>query len=222
MFNLVIKEFLVQKKTMLYGLIYIIFSAFAFQNVMPNGGAIYTISPYVIVYLFVVYSCGYDDKNKTDIIFNSLPVKRDDIVISKYLAVFFFAAFGIICSAVLGLFATYTGIAGINRLITANDIVIVLSGGLIFTSIFYPLYFKLGMIKMKFVNIFLFMILMFFPSFLAEYAASHPQSAAVIYITSLLSNTPAWVLQWLLLIAAFIMLLISVLISIHIYKNKDF
>ncbi len=222
MYNLILKEFLVQKKTLLYGFIYTIFTAYAFSNIMPNGGAIYSLAPYAIVYLFVTYSCGYDEKNKADIVINSLPVNRVDIVISKYFAVFFFAAFGIICSAVLGMVGMHAGIPKVSRLISINDIVIVLSGGIIFTSIFYPLYFKFGMVKMKLVNIVLFMLFMFAPSFFSGYAAEHPQSSFVRFVISLLTDTPAEILQLFFLIAACIVLLISILISIQIYKNKDF
>jgi hypothetical protein len=222
MYNLILKEFLVQKKTLLYGFIYTIFTAYAFGNIMPGGAAIYSLAPYALVYLFVTYSCGYDEKNKTDIIFNSLPVNRVDIVMSKYFAVFFFAAYGIACSAVLGFIGMNAGILKVSRTISINDALIAFSGGMIFASIFYPLYFKFGMVKMKLVNIFLFMLFMFAPSFLTEYAAKHPESSVVRNIISLFTNTSAETLKLLLLAIACIVLLISILISIQIYKNKDF
>jgi ABC-type transport system involved in multi-copper enzyme maturation permease subunit len=222
MYNLILKEFLVQKKTLLYGFIYTIFTAYAFGNIMPGGGAIYSLAPYALVYLFVTYSCGYDEKNKTDIIFNSLPVNRVDIVMSKYFAVFLFAAYGIICSAVLGFIGMNAGILRVSRTISINDILIAFSGGIIFASIFYPLYFKFGMVKMKLVNIFLFMLFMFAPSFLTDYAAKHPESSVVRNVISLFTNTSAETLRLLLLAAACIVLLTSILISIQIYKNKDF
>jgi ABC-2 type transport system permease protein len=222
MYNLILKEFLVQKKTLLYGFIYTIFTAYAFGNIIPGGVAIYSLAPYAIVYIFVTYSCGYDEKNKTDIIFNSLPVNRMDIIMSKYFAVFFFAAYGIICSAVLGFIGMNVGILRVSRTISINDILIAFSGGIIFASIFYPLYFKFGMDKLKLVNIFLFMLFMFAPSFLIEYAAKHYQSGVVRYFISLFMNTSVEILRLFLLIAVCIILLISILISIQIYKNKDF
>lgn len=222
MYNLIIKEFLIQKKTLLYGFIYTIFTAYVFNNLVPNGGAMYTIAPFVVTYLFVNYSCGFDDKSKADIIFNSLPIKRDDIIISKYISVFFFAVLGIICSAVLGLIGFYTGFPRVSRLISIDDIVVVITGGAIFASIFYPLYFKFGIVKMKFANIFLFMLFMFLPTFVADYALKNPNSTIVKYISSLLINTPAVTSKIFSVVIACIILLGSLLISMSIYKNKDF
>lgn len=222
MYNLILKEFLIQKKTLLYGLLYTLFATFAFKDLFPKGGTIYTIAPIAVIYLFVNYSCGFDDKSKADVIFNSLPIKREDIVISKYLSIFFFAAYGIICSSLLGLIGLYTGFPSVTRLISFDDIVIVLASGIIFGSTFYPLYFKFGMVKMKFVNIFLFMIIMFLPSLIVEYAASLSQNTAVKHVELILLNTPVWIFKMLLAIVAFIIFLVSILVSMNIYKGKEF
>lgn len=222
MYNLILKEFLVQKKVLLFGFIYIIFSAYAFQSIVPNGGAIYTLAPFAVVYILINYSCGYDDKNKTYIIFNSLPLKREDIVISKYLAVFAFAAYSIICSILLGSLGFYIGLPNFERLISLEDIVVVITGGALFASIFYPLYLKFGILKMKFANIVLFMAFMFIPSFLADYVSSHTNSAMVKNIQGLILNTPSLVSKTFLILIVLIIFLISLLISMKIYKGKDF
>jgi hypothetical protein len=222
MIYLILKEFLVQKKTMLYSFIYVIVAAFAFNTLSPNGGAVYTIAPYAAIYLFVLGSCQIDDKSNSDMIFNSLPLKREDIVFSKYISVFFFAAFGILCSIVVGTLGHLIGFASINRFITFKDTIIVLGVGMLFSSVFYPTYFKLGIAKMKFVNVFLFMIIMFVPSFVLGYVESNPDNLLVIKLVSLFTSTSPSLLQALYFIISCILFLISLLISIKIYKNKDF
>jgi hypothetical protein len=222
MFHLILKEFLIQKKTMLISFIYIIFSAFIFNNISPNGGAVYNLAPYAVIYLFVLYSCGFDDKSNSDIIFNSLPLKREDIVFSKYISIFFFAAFGILCSVVVGTLGKIIGFANINRFITLKDITIVLSIGMIFSSFFYPFYFKLGLNKMRFINVFLFMLIMFVPSFMMGFVESHLENSFVIKLISFFTNIPSSTLQALYFITSCIIFLVSLLISMGIYKNKDF
>lgn len=222
MYNLILKEFLVQKKMLFFGFIYVIFAAYAFQGIVPNGGAVYTLAPFAVVYILIYYSCGYDDKNKTYIIFNSLPIKREDIVISKYLAIFAFAIYGIACSVLLGSIGFYIGLPNFERLISLEDIAFVMTGGALFASIFYPLYFKFGIIKMKVANIILFMAFMFIPSFIGDYVNSHPNSAIAKSIQELILNTPSFVSKALLVIIVLIIFLISMLISMRIYKSKDF
>lgn len=222
MYNLILKEFLVQKKTLLYGIVYTIVCAYAFGDIVPNGGAIYTVAPFAVIYLFVNYSGGFDDKSKADIVFNSLPIKREDIVISKYLAIVCFGTFGILCSALLGLIGFYTGFPRVSRLISVNDIITVLVGGGIFAAVFYPLYFKYGMVKMKFANIILFLIFMFLPSYIVEYAEKNPNSAVVKQVISVVANASEWKINMLLAVVACIIVLISLLVSMRIYKNKDF
>lgn len=222
MYNLIIKEFLVQKKTLLYGLVYTLLAAFLFKDFMPDGGALYIIAPVAVIYLFVNYSCGYDDKNKADVIFNSLPIKREEIVWSKYIAIFFFAAYGIVCSALMGLICRYMDLPYISRLISLKDVIITLSCSVTFGSIFYPLYFKFGMVKMRLVNVFLFMAIMFLPSIITELIQNNPENPAIKAVTQFFTDTPVWIIRMLTAVAMLAAFLVSVLISMKIYKNKEF
>lgn len=222
MFNLILKEFLVQKKILLIGFVYVFFAAFAFNNISPGGGAVYFMSPIAIIYILILYSSGYDDKNKADIIFNSLPLSREDIVIAKYTSFFFFTAYGLLCSIIVGLLSMATGFFNITRAISITDILMVLSAGMIFVSSFYPLYFKFGLNKMRIFNTFFFMFLMFAPSFLTNYIRSNPDNKLINNIISFMANTPELTLRVLFLICSAILFRVSMLFSIRIYKNKEF
>lgn len=222
MYNLILKEFLVQKKTFIYGLAYTLLAAFFFKDLVPDGGVIYTIAPIAVIYLFVNYSCGYDDKNKADVIFNSLPISRRDIVLSKYISIFFFAAYGIICSALLGFIIIKMGLPYVTRPIFLRDAVTVLVCGFLFGSVFYPLYFKFGMVKMRILYIFVFMIIMFLPSMIGEYVASHQDNSAVKYVNQFITDTPGWIIRALISAVILIAVLTSVCISMKIYRNREF
>jgi ABC-2 type transport system permease protein len=222
MFHLILKEFLVQKKTLIFGFLYVFIAPIAFSKLVPDGGAIYTTAPFAVIYLFVLYSSGHEDKNKTDIIFNSLPLRRDDIVIAKYLSIFFFAAFGIVSSIVVSVLSRYIGFLNITRSITTNDIIIVLSAGMIFASVFYPLYLKFGLNKMRVFNILFFLFIFFLPSFVMEYMQANPDKKFINSAVTFVVNAPSWQLKALMLVCSTIVMLSSMLIAFQIYKNKDF
>lgn len=128
----------------------------------------------------------------------------------------------ILCSILVGLLGKTFGLPHIERFILFSDIASVLTLGMLFASVFYQLYFKFGLNKMRAVNIVLFMILMFLPAFVMDYAKSHPDNSIIKAFISTISNTPMWVLQALMLIISLTLFLFSALVSMRIYKNKDF
>ena len=76
MLNLIIKDIVIQKKTLLYALLYTIFASTSFFIMSPNGFNLYVLSPIAINYMFITFALSYDDKNKSEIVLNSLPLKR--------------------------------------------------------------------------------------------------------------------------------------------------
>ena len=98
MLNLVIKDILVQKKIFIASILYIIFFVIAFQSL---GMGMYTAAIVAIVYLMVSGGFAYDDKSKSDIMLNSLPIKRENIVMSKYISLFVYIAIGTIAYIVV-------------------------------------------------------------------------------------------------------------------------
>jgi ABC-2 type transport system permease protein len=222
MVRLILKEFQIQKKTLFYGFLYVIMAALAFNATSPNGTGLYVLGPFGVIYLFIMYSCGYEEKNNTDMIFNSLPLKREDIVIAKYLSIFFFAALGLLFSLIVGMLGASIGFGGIFRLLNFNDIIAVLGSGIILASIFYPLYFKFGLVKMRAINIILFLFLMFVPNLVVDYARANPEKAIVENTVSFVLNASEWTLQIFFLITCSIIFFISLLISIKVYRKKEF
>ncbi|MBZ9684864.1 ABC-2 transporter permease [Clostridium estertheticum] len=221
MFNLIIKDIAIQKKTLLYALLYAIFAPIAFFSMGPSV-ALYVLPPMGITYIFISIAVSYDEKNKSEIVLNSLPIKRDDIVISKYISVFVFATIGIIYSILIGFMGKATGLPMFTRSISLLDIVIVLTSVCIFTSIFFPMYFKFGYIKMNFFNVLLMMLFFFVPTWAIDYATKNPNNIFVQKFTYFINNTSSFTQNSLALIIGLIFFLISLMISIRIYKNKEF
>ncbi|MBU3111199.1 ABC-2 transporter permease [Clostridium lacusfryxellense] len=222
MMNLIIKDILIQKKMLVYSLLYTIFAALTLSSMGPSGLALYVLSPTVTTYLFITTAVTYDDKNKSQIVLISLPIKRDDIVFSKYISTFVFGAFGIIYSILIGFIGKIIGLPMFTRSISLLDIVLVLSFICIFSSIFFPVYFKFGDAKMKIFTFIIFMAIFFVPSLAFDYITSNPDNILVHKLNYFINNTSSLTQNSLALMVGLIFLLISLMISIRIYNNKEF
>ena len=222
MLNLIIKDILIQKKTLLYTLLYAIFAPIAFFSMGPDGLGLYVLPPMATTYMFISAAAKYDEKNNSEFILNSLPLKRDDIVISKYISIFVFATLGLVYSILIGFIGKATGLSMFDSSISLLHIVLVLTSVCIFSSIFFPMYFKFGFTKMNFFNVLLVMLIVFVPSIAIEYAGSNPNNVIVQKLTYFMNNTSSLAQNSLALIIGLIFLLISLMISIRIYNNKEF
>ena len=222
MLNLVIKDILIQKKSLLYAFLYAIFLSITFSTLKPEGMGLYVLCPIVITYLLIYYAVNYDDKNKSEIIINSLPIKREDIVIAKYISTFIYAIIGIIYATVIALIGKYIGFSIYTMSISLLDIILVFAAVGIFASIFFPVYFKFGAIKARIFNILLFMIIFFLPVTAIDYAIKHPNNTLVQKLNYFINNTSSFTQNSLVLIIGMIFFLVSIMISIHIYNNREF
>ncbi|MDV2687075.1 ABC-2 transporter permease, partial [Alkalihalophilus lindianensis] len=61
-----------------------------------------TVGVLTVTYQLVLGACALEDKNNGDIILISLPIRRNTIVLSKYVSIYVYAAY-----ATLGFYLTY-------------------------------------------------------------------------------------------------------------------
>ncbi|MFT5873289.1 MAG: ABC-2 type transport system permease protein [Clostridium sp.] len=222
MLNLIIKEIAIQKKTLLYTFLYTVFTPFAFFSMGQSDFSLYVISPLGITYMFTTFAASYDDKNKSEIVLNSLPLKRSDIVISKYISTLLYAFIGFIYSILIGSIGKATGLPMFTRSISLLDIVFVLTSVCIFAALFFPAYFKFGFMKTKVFDTLLLMLIVVLPSLAIQYAGSSPNNVIVQKINYLITNTSSFTQNTLALTIGLIFFLISLMFSMHIYNNKEF
>ena len=218
MFNLVIKDIVIQKKNVLFAFFYTIFFSITFSSCKPIGLGLYVLAPIVVSYMFISNAAGYDDKNKCELVLNSLPIKRADIVISKYISIFVYIFISIIYSILIGFIGKTTGLSMYNISISSLDIISVLISICIFSSIFFPVYFKFGIIKIQVLILISLMVIFFLAETTISYAIKNPNNVLV----QKLINTSSLTLKFSALIIGLIILLSSIMISIRIYNNKDF
>lgn len=222
MLNLLRKDIIIQKKTFLIAFLYTILFSITFSSFKPIGLGLYVVAPIVVAYTFITNAIDYDEKNKCEIILNSLPLKRTDIVISKYISIFIFVIIGIIYSILIGVIGKMTGLPFYNISVSLSDIVLVLTSTCVYCSIFFPFNFKFGVIKMKIINTLLFMLSIFLPTIGFNCATTNSNNILVQKFNYFLNNTSRLTQDSLVIIIGLVFLLISLIISIRIYNNKEF
>lgn len=102
MINLIKKDLLIQKKSFIFVFFYSLFMFVIFNN-PAFVNMIYVMGMIISVYFFLITGNMEDEKNKSDILLNSLPVLRSRIVLAKYVSVFVYMFIG----------AFFLGIAGL-------------------------------------------------------------------------------------------------------------
>jgi len=234
MINLVWKDLLILKQILLIVPLYAFCGVFIFSFTMK--GAALSFITILVTYALLDRACDLDARNNSEIILNSLPLCRRDIVLAKYLSVFLYAGIAILSSVFAQEVALFTQIpflggALISR-ISLEGLVGALVAMVIFISFYYPIYFKLGYGRIKWVGMMLVLSLMFFiplgGSIIAHGlgAVSNPIIGNIIVLIETLGNwiqTQAnWKIASYMLALALILMSASVRLSMRFYARREF
>lgn len=217
--NLIFKDIRVINKKSIFIIIYAIFISVFFQKVISSSSA-YIIAVSLISYTLTLYPTGYDDIYEGDKVLNSLPVKRFEIVISRYISsmLFLFAGYAIIFAvSIIGknlIPQSVKQYADITVLLFAFVIV-----GFLY-SITFPVYYQFGTSGEKIISITIFLIFMAGPGLLVNIIKNNPDNKLVKCILNLLINGPASPAFFLCTVTLVIYIL-SLLLSIKIYEKRD-
>lgn len=220
MFNLVLKDFFIMKrnliKQVILWVIYIIILQFF------GAAATYIVIPYLVTSSVVMSSCGFGEKNDVDVMFNSLPVNRKEIVFGKYLSVLNFFIISSVINAVLCAVIKLSEFSNINRFINLEDIVICFVFISVYSSIYIPVYLWLGYFKSKIINeilttfmffalIIVIMLVTFIDNGTAAKSIMHfvlmPNFKLLMYVLSLIFSV--------------VMIFLSIVISLKVYANRE-
>lgn len=136
--QLVLKDIVLQRKL---GFAYLICLFFLAIVDFRSDSFLMTIS-LSIPFLGMVLSMSYEGKNKSEIIVNSLPLQRKEIVIAKYIFVSILVALGGILSLVVGLIQLQN--EHITGFMLWGEILGGITGGLVCSIIVLPIEFSVG------------------------------------------------------------------------------
>ncbi|HBC97422.1 MAG TPA: ABC-2 transporter permease [Clostridium sp.] len=211
MWNLVLKDILIQKRTFIIIIIASMLLVTGFKN---NISAFYSFLVPFTTYAFLTNSFYQDERAEK--ILNSLPINRINIVAAKYLAVFIFALISIAISFLLFIFAKYTGMVQLPRIINVEDITGGLIGALFLSCALFPLYFKYGYLKTRYVMLILFLGIFFIFIALAKIFGERAQ-----HIFIYLDSIPDTTMKFAITAVCLIIFSLSFALSYKVYKNKD-
>ncbi|MCC0781975.1 ABC-2 transporter permease [Clostridioides sp. ES-S-0108-01] len=209
--GLILKDLLNLKGNVKFIFLFIIMfglmSSFGDGNVNNFMGVIIVLCTIMIVSTF-----SYDDLNKWDSYVLTMPIKRNDIVLSKYLTMLIFSFIGILVSLIVSVIIGYfkhTLVLGETLLINA----LILSVSVCFGSLILPLIYKFGTEKARLLMILCFLVptlvLLVFKNILES--TSSPLSIEIIL------NTLVYSLPFV----AIVLFVISYFISSKIYSKKE-
>lgn len=205
MTGLILKDFLNLKRQLKIYIIFIIFYSILFFS-SENFGM---LSGMIIMFavMIPVTAMGYDEKDKWDIYALTTPVSRKELVLSKYVVGLIFLSLSFIITLLLSLLY-YRSMLKENILIS----LVVLSAGMILISILFPIFFKYGVEKGRT----LMMLMLFTPI-----AALILASKLGFKLHGIGESEFIAFLHWIPIVSVAV-LAVSVLISISIYRRKEF
>lgn len=219
MYQLIKKDLLMQKKALMFALLYLIFFTFAIAKNEPIG---LTIGIMVVTYMLALGSASLEEKNDSDIMLLSLPIKKKSIVLSKYLSVYIIAT-GVFLfnyliylgvhtfSIPLEMFPiTYVGFAGAIIAVT------------IFSSISFPLIFKLGYAKSRIINLILFFGLVFLSAPVTEAINKNENLAVKQWLQKLVYESSNIEKTLVIVLPLLVILMISYKLSLTFYTKREF
>lgn len=217
---LIKKELILQKKMLLFGMGYSIFLFIVFSNPIFQEFT-YTMAAFGISYITIIGIAQAEHKNNSDMVINSLPITRREIVAAKYLSIMAAIAAALVIVSLVGLVFHQFAPPFNYRLITGKDVFTTFVSVLLLSALSLPIYFKTGAQWVRMVNVVIFLIIFFAPVQIAGFIIKNQQ---VPWIQNLIiiSRDQLWLPVVGGSVFMLILLLASYFISLRIYKKKDF
>ncbi|HBG0225720.1 TPA: ABC-2 transporter permease, partial [Clostridioides difficile] len=206
--GLILKDLLNLKGNIKFILLFIIM--FGFMSSLGDGNVNNFIGVIIVLCTTMIVSTfSYDDLNKWDSYVLTMPINRNDIVLSKYLTMLIFSFIGVLVSLIVSVTIGYFK----NTLILNETLLInalILSISVCFGSLILPLIYKFGIERARLLMILCFLVptlaLLVFKSILEN--ISSPISIEIIL------NTLVYSLPFV----AILLFVISYFISSKIYS----
>jgi len=208
MFNILYKEFVVQRTVILaYAVVAILF----ITQLIRVDGPMAVIS--MLAMFFTFGTAAHEDKNNSHVLLNSLPVARKEIVTAKYV---FHIAFGI---CLVGLTFIYRTIIGaLPKDAAMWQYVIAVTVIVWFVSVFFPMYFWLGPRFVQIGMIVLLIVMFTALPMVYNLGVKHNFWGIPDFIQSL----PRFLLFVFATAVTIVFLIVSRLISVWLYERKQF
>ncbi|MDB0439803.1 ABC-2 transporter permease [Clostridioides difficile] len=154
--GLILKDLLNLKSNMKVMILFMIL--FGYMSSIGDGNNSSFVGVIIVLCTTMIVSTfSYDDLNKWDSYVLTMPIKRNTIVLSKYLTMLIFSLMGVIFSLIISIINGYFK----NTLILSETLIItglILSISVCFASLILPLIYKFGTEKARLLMIASFLI----------------------------------------------------------------
>lgn len=215
MLNLIKKDFAItfNKKTTAIFLVYCLFIITIMDTLSSDN--IYILIITTIAYFLVSESFIYDEKTKGEYVINSLPVKRGEIVISRYFSLVVYILAATVFAAALGSIAALIGIGNIG-FINTTIVKKVFITNVMMTSLASPFFYKFGYRTVKIFYLLIYMSLFSLLTAIPDIITLNFVKKLMIFI-----EINKGLIDILSVIVLVFLIIISMLISLRVYEKKD-
>ncbi|OXB93819.1 MULTISPECIES: ABC-2 transporter permease [Parageobacillus] len=215
MFQLILKDILLLKKTLLFAAIYIIVMIIFLKQ---DSAVVFLVSIIAVNYILILSACAHDDKNKADILLNSFPLTRRTIVMARYCSIFVFTIIAIAYYLVIAYILQMIGPSIQVHSVSLESIIVALCAVIFINSIYFPVLFKVGFIHSRLVSFALFFgTFALVPKFFEQ--ANHPFIQNVVHYLERLSDVEVMAI---VIVAMISLLTISFFLSLQFYRKREF
>lgn len=213
MLNLIFKDIIVQKRSLLFMLFYLIICVFSFKS-MPTGTFLYLVT-ITLIFFLITGSYSYDERNKSDLVISSLPITRKEIIISKYISIIIYNAVALCIMTIFMFGVKILNLSLSTQFFTLNDVLNVFISSLVLASIMFPIYSKFGFTKSRIITFIIYFSLFGIINSIAISPDKRSLNSIYVFLQSISSN------NYIILAIAFMIYILSMYFSIKIYENKE-
>ncbi|MEN6328236.1 MAG: ABC-2 transporter permease [Syntrophomonas sp.] len=218
--NLIRKDFLLLINYIITCIPISAFLVIIFTPHYPYYG--YGMAAVAVAFTLTLSVPSLEARNHTDVIVNSLPVLRTEVIQAKYLSAFVFVILAVLIVALVGLLAHLLPLPWVVPFITWPNIFIAFISMALIISFYYPIFYKFyNNTIVLFTNIILFQFFFFMPSYIESFFNNHHDDLRVRQLLLLMVQSP-WVLPVLGVGFAALLLLVSYHLTLKIYSHRDF
>ncbi|MGG0258544.1 ABC-2 transporter permease [Bacillus mycoides] len=203
--QLVLKDMMLQRKL---GFVYLICLFFLAIVDFRSDSFLMTLS-IAIPFLGMVLSMSYEGKNKSEMIVNSLPFERKEIVIAKYIFSSILVALGGIFSLVVGLIQLQN--EHITVFMLWGAILGGITGGFVYSMIVLPIEFSVGYSSAKQIAPFAGLALGYLSGLIVSNVWLDVEN---VWSTSLVVNG-------CFIVGLLLLYIMSMVLSINLYNERD-
>ncbi|MBJ8031942.1 ABC-2 transporter permease [Bacillus cereus group sp. N21] len=134
--QLIMKDFIVQRKMLIWYIIY----PFLFYMATRDNHSTFTLTTVIIPVILMMRTFYSDEKNQSEKMFNSLPISRKQMILAKYM----FALIILMTSVIIAYFTVGIQLRNETVDFVETTVVTSMSLGFIVFSLILPIYFLLG------------------------------------------------------------------------------